>query len=67
MLLKIGIKNPKKLIGVGDPAEEIIKHGKDFSIIAVADSGMGAFRRLLKRGIVSKVMGTADTSVLNVR
>lgn len=67
MLLKIGVKNPKKLIGVGDPAEEIIRHGKEFSIIAVADSGMGVFRRLLKRGIVSKVMGTADTSVLNVR
>ncbi len=67
MLAKIGIGVAGSLVGVGEPAAEIVRVGNDFSVISVADSGKKLIRRLFAGGVAFRVMGAADTSVLNVR
>lgn len=67
MLGKMEIAVADTLVGIGDPREEIIKAGKDYSVIAVADSGKTWFHRLFVSGVAFNVMGASKTSVLNVR
>lgn len=67
MLAKIDIEIADALVGIGDPTEQIVKAGNDYSVIAVADSGKKLIQRFFVSGVSFKVMGAATTSVLNVR
>ncbi|MGB0576195.1 MAG: universal stress protein [Alphaproteobacteria bacterium] len=67
MLAKIEIEVEDVLVRVGNPAEEIVRVGDNYAVIAVACSGKKLFRRLYVGGTAFKVMGAANTSVLNVR
>jgi len=67
MLAKMEIGITDTLVRVGEPATEIVGIGNNYSVISVADSGKKMLRRLFTGGIAFRVMGTADTSVLNVR
>ena len=67
MLGKLDIEIADALVGVGDPMEQIVHIGNDYSTIAVADSGKRLFQRFFVSGVAFKVMGAASTSVLNVR
>ncbi|MBT5050913.1 MAG: universal stress protein [Rhodospirillaceae bacterium] len=67
MLGKIEIDVAGTEIGLGDPREQIVKIGNDYSVIVVADSGKSWFHRLFVSGVAFNVMGASKTSVLNVR
>jgi nucleotide-binding universal stress UspA family protein len=67
MLAKMEIGVADALVRVGEPAAEIVRAGSGFSVISVADSGKKLIRRLFTGGIAFRVMGAANTSVLNVR
>ena len=67
MLAKLDIAVADARVGVGEPAEQIVAAGNDYSIIAVADSGKAWFRRFVVNNISFNVMGRAKTSVLKVR
>lgn len=67
MLGKLDIGVAGTEIGLGDPREQIVKVGNDYSVIAVADSGKTWFHRLFVSGVAFNVMGASTTSVLNVR
>ena len=54
-------------IVVGDPAEEIVKVGKDFAVIVISDSRKMWIQRFFISGVALKVMGVAPPSVLYVR
>ena len=54
-------------IVVGNPTEEIVKIGNDYSVIAVSDSGKNWLKRLIEGSVAFDVMRTAETSVLNIR
>ena len=55
------------LVRVGDPAQQIIKAGRKFQLICVADSGKSRLKRFISGSVAFDVMGRAETSVLNVR
>lgn len=67
MLGKMEIDVAETKIGLGDPREQIVSVGNDYSVIAVADSGKTWFHRLFVSGVAFNVMGASTTSVLNVR
>ena len=67
MLAKMEIEVAGTEIGVGNPTEQIVKVGNDFSVIAVADSGKTWPRRFVINNISFNVMGAASTSVLKIR
>ena len=67
MLAKIDIAVADAQVGVGEPVEQIVKAGNEFSVIAVADSGKALFRRFVIRNTSFSVMGKSKTSVLKVR
>lgn len=67
MLRKIDIAVLDTKIGIGEPAEQIVKAGNHYSVISVADSGKSWTRRFVVNNISYNVMGTARTSVLKVR
>ena len=52
---------------IGDPADEIIKHGKDFSVIVMADSSVKGFRRFFQSSVAYEVLQHATNSVMIVR
>ena len=63
--LKIRPNNTK--IGVGNPVEQIVKHGSNHSVIVVNDSGKSRFKRAVIGSVAFSVMRAAKNSVLNVR
>jgi nucleotide-binding universal stress UspA family protein len=67
MLGKLDIPVAGTEIGLGDPKEQIVKMGNDYTVVAVADSGKTWFHRLFVSGVAFNVMGASKTSVLNVR
>jgi len=66
-LEKFGVPIAGILAPIGDPALEIIKAGKNYKLITVADSGKTRLKRFITGSIAFDVMGKADASVLNVR
>ena len=66
-LKAMGLKVTKTLVPVGDPVKEIIAAGKDYKLIVVADSGKSRLKRFVVGSVAFDVMGSATTSVLNVR
>ena len=67
MVEGMGIAVRDALVGVGDPAEQIIEAGGGHSLIAVSDSGQSRLKRFLVGSVAFDVMGRARNSVLNVR
>ena len=67
LLSKIGIKVLGVTVGVGNPVQEIVKEGAEFSIISVAASSKEWYKRFFTTGVAFNVMATSDTTVLNVR
>ncbi len=67
MLAKMEIEVAGTRIGVGDPTEQIVRAGNDYSVIAVAESRKNWFKRFVVSSVAFNVMGAANTSVLNVR
>ncbi len=67
MLGKMEIPVAGVQVGIGDPAEQIVRMGNDYSVIAVADSGKNWLRRFVVKNISFSVMGKAHTSVLKIR
>ncbi len=67
MLAKMDIEVAGTRIGVGDPTEQIVRVGDDYSVIALADSGKNWFKQFVVSSVAFNVMGAANTSVLNVR
>ena len=63
--LKIRVNNSK--IAVGDPIEQIVKHGSNHAVIVVNDSGKSRLKRAFTGSVAFSVMRQAKNSVLNVR
>ncbi len=54
-------------VNIGDPVEEIINVGKDYSLIVLSDDGKSSFKRMLFGSVPSKVLAKAHNSVLIIR
>lgn len=67
MLKKLDIDIAGARIGIGDPVEQIIEAGKQFSVIGVADSGKNWLTRFFVGSVAFNVMGASTNTVLNVR
>lgn len=66
-LRETGLKVSRTMVPVGDPVREIIAAGEKAQLIVVADSGKSRLKRFLVGSVAFDVMGSATTSVLNVR
>lgn len=64
-LMKIDVANTK--IGVGNPAEQIIRHGSSSRLIVVTSQRQSKLQRLFHGSVTNAVVRGARTSVLNVR
>ncbi len=63
----VGGKVASAETAIGDPAKTIIEHGKDFSVIVMADNSAQGLRRLFKPGVTSNVLKHAHNSVMIIR
>jgi len=67
VLKEMGIRVNNSKIGVGDPVEQIVKHGSNHCVIVVSDSGKSKLERMFAGSVAFSVMRSAKNSVLNVR
>ena len=54
-------------VRVGDPVEQIVDAGKEYSVIVLGDSGKGTINRILGGGVSTDVMRLAHNSVMIIR
>lgn len=54
-------------VRVGNPVEQIIDVGKEYSVIVLGDSGKGTINRILAGGVSTDVMRLANNSVMIIR
>lgn len=54
-------------VRIGDPVEQIVEAGKDYSVIVLGDSGKGTMNRILGGGVSTDVMRKAHNSVMIMR
>lgn len=66
-LKSMGIDVADAMTRVGNPVEEIIEAGPDYSLIVLADSGKSGLERFFMGSVAFKVMQTAHNSVMIVR
>ena len=66
-LQELGIKVRDKDVAIGNPVEEIVKKGDEYSVIAVAASSKQWYQRFFVTGVAFNVMATCETTVLNIR
>ena len=66
-LKNMGIDVADTIIKVGNPVEEIIEAGPDYSLIVLADSGKSGLQRFFMGSVAFKVMENAHNSVMIVR
>ncbi|HHL43396.1 MAG TPA: universal stress protein, partial [Hellea balneolensis] len=52
---------------IGNPHDEIIEYGKEFSVIVMADSSVKGFRRFFQTSVAYEVLQHATNSVMIVR
>lgn len=62
-----GLSVRESFVRIGDPVEEIIAAGADYSIILLADSGRSGLTRFFMGSVAFKVLEHADKSVMIVR
>ena len=67
MLGDMGVNVEETIVKVGNPVEEIIEEGANFSLIALADSGKSGLERFFMGSVALKVMQNAHNSVLIIR
>ncbi len=63
----MGIDVVDSIIKVGNPVDEIIEAGPDYSLIVLADSGKSGLERFFMGSVAFKVMENAHNSVMIVR
>ncbi|MBT6094111.1 MAG: universal stress protein [Rhodospirillaceae bacterium] len=64
---ELGFNLKGTYVRVGDPVEQIVEAGKDYSVIVLGDSGKGTMSRILGGGVSTDVMRLAHNSVLIMR
>lgn len=67
VLADMGIEVKETIVKVGNPVDEIIEAGPDYSLIVVAESGKTGLRRFFMGSVAYKVMGNAHNSVMIFR
>ena len=67
ILKSMKIKVDTTKVAVGEPAEQIVRHGSSSRLIVVTNQHMSKLQRLLQGSVTSSVVRGARTSVLNVR
>ena len=67
MLDDMGVEVENTYTPIGDPVTEIVETGKDYSLIALADTGKTGFKRFFMGSVAFQVMEHAKNSVLIVR
>jgi len=63
----LGFQLKATYVRVGDPVEQIVDAGKDYSVIVLGDSGKGTINRILGGGVSTDVMRLAHNSVMIIR
>jgi len=63
----MGIEVENTLICVGNPVDEIVEAGPDYSVIVVSDSSKKGLKRFFMGSVAFKVLQEAFTSVMVVR
>lgn len=66
-LKELGIETKETLVRVGNPVDEIIEAGPDFSLIVVSDTGKSGLKRFFMGSVAFQVMQNAHNSVLILR
>ncbi|GAB6053774.1 hypothetical protein JCM17960_25940 [Magnetospira thiophila] len=67
VLKEMKVKVVETIVKVGDPVEQIIETGPDYSLIVVSESEKSGLERLIKGSVAYKIMQKAYNSVLVVR
>ncbi|MBL12017.1 MAG: hypothetical protein CMM51_00360 [Rhodospirillaceae bacterium] len=63
----LGVSVKNRLVVVGNPVEEIINYGLDYSFIVLADTGKTGLKRFFMGSVAFKVMEYANNSVMILR
>ena len=66
-LKDMGIKAKETIVKVGNPVDEIIEAGPNYSLIVVSESGRTGLQRFFMGSVAFKVMENAHNSVMIVR
>ena len=66
-LKSMGIETAETIIKVGNPVEEIVEAGPDYSLIVVSDTGKSGIKRFFMGSVAFKVLQESYTSVMIVR
>lgn len=66
-LTEMGVTVEKNYTPVGDPVREIVEAGKNYSLIALADTGRTGLKKFFMGSVAFQVMEHAENSVLVVR
>lgn len=67
LLVDLDVNVLETITKVGDPVEEVIEAGPDYSLIVIADSGKTGLERFFMGSVALKVMQNAFNSVMIVR
>ena len=67
MLNELGIEVVEKIIRTGNPVNEIIEAGPDYSLIVVSESSKSGFKRFFMGSVAFKVLENAHNSVMITR
>ncbi|NQU62442.1 MAG: universal stress protein [Rhodospirillales bacterium] len=67
MLKDAGIKVKETIVRVGNPVDEIIEAGPDYSLIVLSESGKTGLQRFFMGSVAFKVLENAHNSVMIVR
>ena len=61
------VKIESATVAIGDPVQEIIEHGKPYSLIVMADSDVKGLRRFFQTSVAYEVLKHAHNSVMIIR
>jgi len=67
VLKEMDITPTEKIVKIGNPVEEIIESGPDYSLIVLSDTGKTGLQRFFMGSVAFKVMEKAYNSVMIVR
>lgn len=67
LLVDMGVNAEETIVKVGNPVDEIIEEGANYSLIALAESNKSRLERFLVGSVALKVMQNAHNSVLIIR
>ncbi len=67
MLASLGIDVVETIVKIGDPIEQIIETGPDYSLIVVSDTEKGRIERFFNKSVAYGVMQQAFNSVMILR